>query len=379
MSRVEKVFFLISLLLFMDIGCTRELTGEKKNINTSSSSTLEYYESAKSFNELFSKIGEIHLSTDAHCVLSIMPILSGLNNDGEFIILDNVGKRQLLIFDSDGKYKASIGGEGRGKTQFLFPDNVFYRSKTQKYYVYDGDLLRVQEYNRDFMFNRSFPLPLFIEALAISDDDRIFCYSSGTASIKGADKVVYECDWQGKIRNSFCNQATTFSAYAESKGGGILLANKYIYVITPYEYAIRQYTLDGKAIMSIKGSSNNYVPLSIKPKMPVSFEDLNERMSFHATWSHIRQILKIGNMIGIVFAEPGERRVFLDLYDYDLGPITGDILLPKYLGLGGVYSQGDILYLLSPSLETKGHPSNPIVTAYKLKSDGKSIKPKVIN
>jgi len=72
-------------------------------------------------------------------------------------------------------------------------------------------------------------------------------------------------------------------------------------------------------------------------------------------------------MIGVVFAEPGEEHVFLDLYDTELNRITGDILLPKYIGK--LFAQGGRLYLLQPAKpQANGWLPNPIVVVYELKN-----------
>ncbi len=346
--------------------------------NTSIAHLADSYGDKRSFLDVYTEIRQIPLANDTGFTLSALPWFSARNEQGDFIVLDNFGVRQILVFDSEGRSKAKIGSLGTNADQYLYPDNLYYSDQTRRYYVYDGDLLRIQEYNDDFTFNSNIDLPLYLGQMIVTADDRFFCYTSGVASRKGADRVVYECTRSGDIKNSFADQYEEFSTAGESRGGGIVLLGSHLYVITPYEYELRKYDLGGKLIRTVRGRSSHYVP------PPTDFDereissDLRKRQAYHATWSHIRQLLKIGDeMIGVVLAEPNERRVFLDLYDTDLNYVTGDLQLPEHIGGGsqGIVSRGDRLYLLRSeepvvlSRDVKNLP-NPTVVVYELKNPG---------
>ncbi len=338
----------------------------------------DFYGKKRLFSEVFKDVDEIPLMDDSNFSLSALPWLSAVNQRGDFVILDNFGVRQILIFDSKGKRKAGIGSLGTGADQYLYPDNLYYSDQTRRYYVYDGDLLRIQEYNEDFTFNSSVDLPLYLGQMIVTADDRFFCYTSGVASRKGVDKVIYECNRSGEIKNSFADQYAEFSIAGQSRGGGFVLFDSYLYVVTPYEYRLRKYDLGGKLIRTAQGRSSHYVPPPKDFDKGEVLSDLGKRRAYHSTWSHIRQLLKIGDeMIGVVLAEPNERRVFLDLYDADLNYVTGDLQLPEHIGGGsqGIVSRGDRLYLLRSeepfvvSRDVRNLP-NPTVVVYELKTAG---------
>ena len=168
--------------------------------------------------------------------------------------------------------------------------------------------------------------------------------------------------------NSFTPQSKNYTRSAASEGGGILLIDQHLYVIGPYEYTLSKYELSGKLIKKVQGASSHYLPPS-KNINETLLNDLYKLQQFHNSWSHIRQILQIGDkMIGVIFAEAGEARTFLDIYDANLNYITGDILLPDNLIAPKVFfTQGDCLYLLRQIISnTGGQLANPIVAVYSL-------------
>ena len=361
-----QAIFLFSLAIIAILLCQND---QNSNIRTNSESNLgfaKFYSSKNAFEDLFKEIKFIKLDFDSNFCLSARPQICAVNQQGDIIILDNFNVRQILVFDNNGKKKAKIGSEGKENGKYLFPKSVFYQPLLHKYYIYDGDLLRISEYNEDFSFSITFQVPFFLDEIIINSDKRIFGYTSTT--IEGHDGVVHELNWSGKIVNSFAPQSRNFIRSAASEGGGILLINQHLYVITPYEYTLSKYELSGKLIKKVKGESSHYLPPS-KNINEALLNDLYKLQQFHNSWSHIRQIIQIGDkMIGVVFAEPGEARVFLDIYDTNLNYINGNILLPDYvIGPKGLFMKGDYLYLLrqaKPSIDMQ--LVNPKVVVYSL-------------
>lgn len=344
----------------------------KNDQNSSSQTNLDsnlafskFYSLKTSFKELFKEIRRIKLDVDSSFCLSIRPQICAVNKKGDIIILDNFNVRQIIVFDKNGKKKAKIGREGKENGKYLFPKSALYQHFLQKYYVYDGDLLRISEYNEDFNFSTCFQIPFFLDEITITNDKRIFGYTS--TFVEGHDGVVHELNWSGKILNSFAPQSRNFTRSAACEGGGILLINQHLYVITPYEYKLSKYEFSGKLIKMVKGKSSHYLP-PLKNINEALLNNLFKMQDFHNSWSHIRQILQIGDkMIGIVFAEPGEAKVILDIYDTNLNYITGEILLPDHLGAPkGLFSQGDSLYLLQPVFNVGDQLANPSVVVYLL-------------
>jgi len=326
-------------------------------------------ESIKNFNDYFQKISEVKLVETDGFHLSVLPRLVGINENNDFIILDNLNVRNVLVFDKNGTPRTKIGSFGRDQHQFLFPETLYYQKERKEYYIYDSDLLRILVFDNNFEFKYNFFLPLFLEQIIVTKKGRIFCYTSGVPNEKGPDRVIYECTREGKIINKFAKQSKNYCKAGESKGGGIVLKSKNLFVITPYEYEIRKYNLDGKLIKKIQGNSLFYTP-PIKIKDLSILKDFKKRNQYHNSWSHIRQIISIGeDFIGIIYLEPGGPRSFLDIYDLNLNIIEKNIQMPQYVGgPAGVFSEGDFIYLLKrPKEATKNNIIPPSIEIYRCK------------
>lgn len=299
--------------------------------------------------------------------MSILPRLVGINDDNNFIILDNFNVRNILAFNENGKARTKIGSYGKEKHQYLFPESLYYQKDSKEYYIYDGDLLRILVFDNNFNFKFNFCIPLFLEQIIVTKEGRIFCYTSGVSNKKGPDKVIYECTREGKIVNKFAKQSKNYCKAGESKGGGIVLKGDNLFVITPYEYEIRKYTLEGRLIKKIERNPPFYIP-PIKVKDISILKDFRKRNNYHKSWSHIRQIFSIGeNFIGVVYLEPGGPRAFLDIYDINLNIVEENILMPEYVGgPAGIFSDGDFVYLLKKAkLSSKNQIIPPSIEIYK--------------
>jgi hypothetical protein len=316
------------------------------------------------FKQLFTAGRRIPLSSRNGFRLGPMPSIGAISQRGEFIILDNAGVRQIIVFDNTGNPKAKIGSQGTETGQYLFPDNMFYQRDLARFFVYDGDLLRVLEFDEDFNYVFKFDLPIYIEQLLITDDGRFFYYTSGTTGPQGIDRVVYEYDRNGHMRNKFLKMPKAFSPAAESKGGGIVFINGYIYAITPYEYTISKHDASGKTVRQAHVRSPHYTPIKKYTDSAVE-TDFNERQRYHSTWSHILQIIQIGeNQLGVIFDEAGTSRKYLDIFDFDLKATSGGILLPEHLGgPHALYTLGEKLYMLEPLIDEKPDYSGDLCIA----------------
>jgi hypothetical protein len=364
--------FIVSffLIIFCFV-CSQEKNSLPKKPAKRIDAKLKAPISIKSFSDLFEEVRQVPLRAETGFELGPIPSIGAVNQEGDFIILDNYATRQILVFDRTGRGKTRMGSEGKGEGQYLFPDNMLYQHNLAEYFVYDGDLLRVLIFNKNFQYVSKFDIPLYLEELAVMKDGRIFCYTSGAAGPQGIDRVVYECDKNGNILNKFCKQSKNYSAGAESKGGGIVILENNLYVITPYEYIIRKFDLRGKLVKEIRGSSMHYVPIT-KPPSREALENFQKRQEYHSTWSHIFQIIQIGNeMIGIVFTQPGQKYIFLDLYDLDLKRIASDVLLPEHMiGPHALHTHGNYLWMLKKPVSREIEEiSSCTVIVYALRSE----------
>lgn len=156
------------------------------------------------------------------------------------------------------------------------------------------------------------------------------------------------------------------------RAGGIVIVGNGLYVITPYEYTLTRFSLDGKIIKKVHGQSEHYVPpreLNKKELAQIK-ESLQLAKEYHQTFSPITQILRIGKeMIGVIFrANQENQTLFLDLYDLDLSKIARDIVLPDFRDR--FCTQGDYLYILRQTgYGDEEGGQNPAVMVYALRPD----------
>ena len=199
-----------------------------------------------------------------------------------------------------------------------------------------------------------------LDEIDYSVEGRLYGYWSTHPS-----ELVCELDNEGRFVRRFAPQSQNYNLAASSRGGGVVISGGFLYTISPYEYTLSKYSLDGVLVDSVEGRSAHYVPPpdEFDPRI---LDDIPGLKSYHNQWSHILQILRIGDRgLAVVFAEPGYARAFLALYDLDLNPIAEDIQLPDYTRApGGLFSRGDRLYML---VEPVDDQENPSVVVYSLK------------
>lgn len=321
---------------------------------------------ADDFSAVFSEAERVRLGSGDELVLSIRPLLKAIDGQGQFVVLDKLNVRSIYAFSANGVLTGNIGTEGNLPGQYVYPHTLVYSEADRVYYVYDGDLLQISEYGEDFGFRNAFSVPLYIDQLLVTPKGRMFSYSSGTPTAGPPKTIVFELDDRGQLLNTFAPQSTRYNSWAASEGGGIAFAVQWIYVITPYEYEISVYDLAGKPLLKRTTSSPHYIAPGPHPEPPDGADKLNALRTYHQSWSHIRQLFVLDNrIVCVVFAAPGEDRVFLDLYELDLTPIARDLELPDYSG--DILGYGDSLYLITRESTTAGGlPGRPVVVRYRL-------------
>lgn len=318
------------------------------------------------FSDFFIAGQRIALEANNDFRLGPMPSLGAINRRGEFIVLDNYGVRQILVFDRVGKPVGKIGTQGNEKGQYLFPDDVFYQQESNHFFVFDGDLLRLLEFDENSKYVSELSLPIYLEQFLFTYDKRLICYSSGAAGPEGADYVIHEYDRTGRLRNRFLRMPSIFTAAAESKGGGIVLIKDFLYVIIPYDYTIYKFNISGKLNNKVHVQSPHYT--AMKPYTDRRIEsEFEERKRYHSTWSHILQIVQLGeDRFGIVYNEAGTRQDYLDIYNLDPKRLVDSILLPNHVpGPHALYTVGEKLYMIEPSTSSETpHSADLFVIEY---------------
>ena len=308
------------------------------------------------FEDIFLEEKRIVLDSRDEFLIGPLPRIGAVTADGDIIILDITPR--VGIYDRSGAGKGRIGGPGDGPGEYRYPVSI--ASHNGELYLYDSMMSRISRYDHSYRFVNSMLISEHLDEIDYSVEGRLYGYWSTHPS-----ELVCELDNEGRFVRRFAPQSQNYNLAASSRGGGVVISGGFLYTISPYEYTLSKYSLDGVLVDSVEGRSAHYVPPpdEFDPRI---LDDIPGLKSYHNQWSHILQILRIGDRgLAVVFAEPGYARAFLALYDLDLNPIAEDIQLPDYTRApGGLFSRGDRLYML---VEPVDDQENPSVVVYSLK------------
>lgn len=308
------------------------------------------------FQDVFLEEKRIVLDSRDEFLVGPLSSIGTVTSQGDIIILDITPR--VGIYDLSGAGKGRIGGPGNGPGEYRYP--VSMATYGGDLYLYDNTLSRISRYDEAYRFVSSRLISENLNEVHFSDDGRLYGYWSVNPT-----ELVCELDSEGQLLRRFAPQSENYSEAARSSGGGLVISEGFLYTISPYEYTLSKYSLDGVLVDSVEGRSAHYIP---PPEEfdPRILNDMPSLKEYHNQWSHILQILRIGDRgLAVVFAEPGYSRAFLALYDLDLNPIAEDILLPDYTRApGALFSRGDLLYML---VEPVDDQENPSVVVYTLK------------
>ena len=314
------------------------------------------------FEDIFKEEKRIILDSRDEFLIGPMPQIGAVTADEDIVIFDVTPR--VGVYDRTGAGKGSIGGPGNGPGEFRYPVSI--TSYAGDLYLYDNTLSRISRYDETYGFVSSMLVSEHLHEIDFSDDGRLYGYWSISPS-----ELVCELDNEGQLLRRFAPQSENYNDAAGSYGGGVVLTGGFLYTISPYEYIISKYSLDGVLVDSIQGQSAHYVPppSQYNERFQGDIQGLRE---YHEQWSQILQILHIGDRgLAVVFEEPGFARAFLALYDLDLNPIAEDIQLPDYMrSPDGLFSHGDLLYML---VEPVGDMDNPLVVVYSLRQSFDSL------
>lgn len=328
---------------------------------------------ATRFDQLFADVRHVRFAGDDTQPLSARPLLKAIDREGRFVVLDKLNVRKIYLFTAQGEPAGEIGHEGRGDDRYIYPHTLAYDPGDDVVHVYDGDLMRFQHFSGDgrFLGVERVALKLDQVLLGPRESGTMYGYSSRMAYNTGPGDVVHVLDDDGDVVRHFAPQSAAFTRLGASEGGGIAWAGDTLYVATPYELTLRAFTPRGRLLGRLEATSPHYTPPPPPPEPTMDTDAFDVQRHYHQQWSHVRQILSFDDrLVGLVFAEAGERRVFLSLFDLDLTPLT-EVELPPYLG--DLLAQGDRLFVVSPDRRTDdGSIRNPDVTEFRLQMKGEA-------
>lgn len=313
-------------------------------------------ERALVFEDIFREESRIVLDSRDEFLTGPLPRIGTVTADGDIVIMDITPRAG--IYDRSGVGKGMMGGPGDGPGEYRNPVSI--TSHNGDLYLYDSMMSRISRYDRTFRFVSSMLVSELLDEIDYSEEGRLYGYWSTHPS-----ELVCELDDDGQLLRRFAPQSENHNEAARSAGGGVVISEGFLYTISPYEYTLSKYSLDGVLVDSVQGRSAHYVPPPEQFDVRI-LNDIPRLDEYHDQWSHILQILRIGDRsLAVVFAEAGYSRAFLTLYDSDLNLIAEDIQLPDYTRApGGLFSLGDRLYML---VEPSDDQANPSVAVYTLR------------
>lgn len=354
---IRILYFLCFLIL---ISCHKEQENQNIEIDLSKKKTK--------FSSIFLKVNKIPLESKEGFYLSDSPRLCGITANNQFIILDNVIKRQISVYNSNGIGLRKIGNEGRGPGEYLYPEDIYWNG--EKFYLLDSDLLRLSIYNAEFQYIEDFNIKYpFYQLITVGN--KIFCYRSNMAYKSMNNDVVFTLDHTAKIINHFHRQSENYNVAAEAKGGGITVLNNYLFVITPYEYSINKYTLTGKSVKKVVVSSPYYKSPNNDINIKKVTSQAKNLFEYHKTWSPILQLLKIGEKIAVIYKIPQEEGnlKLMDIYSQNFELLHSNIVLMS--NISNIISRNNKIFFLEDKYLTDDGNilKNPHIMIYKYKSD----------
>lgn len=355
---MKKVYIDIIIIAFLlSFKCSDNSDKGKVSFNN-------FFSGKKSWDEIFIKVGQIYPESKPEFYLSAYPEIWDIDDNGNYLVLDNANMRQILIFDKNGKAIKKIGKVGRGPGEYLYPESAYYSDSL--IYVNDSDLLRLTIFNSNYQFLNSITLPIPFADIRLHEN-RIWGYRTNMQFHFKSNNIIFEIDENGKILTEFHKQSNHYSIAAESKGGGFIIIDNFFYVTVPYEYKISKYNKNGVLLKETFGSSQYFTPPSQNIDAMEITSDIKKHIQFHRTWGPILQIFEINNIIAIIYQcapnNGGEK--YIDFYDKDLNLLLNEIKMPFYISK--LFAKDQLIYLFKKSeYDSIENASNPSIVVYQM-------------
>lgn len=259
---------------------------------------------------------------------------------GNYGVLDNATKH-VFIFDSLGNYLHTIGGFGEGPGEYLYGSD-FISYKRDSILVYDPTLFRLICFSENGEYSWMITTPDGSEHMEIVDNNlylystlnmidkaSAFCYDLNTR------EKVFEFAWPSKfIKQLIENKNISIAANSNS----IVSYNENLFLIHPFQFAIRKFSLKGKMEKIYKLHSDNFVPYD-------STTQFNPRMVDPKTYfaSIFNGIRISGNLFFLSYLNKLNDKLYLDVYSLNAKKINNNsLVIPDKLNTGNIYFPMDI-------------------------------------
>lgn len=297
--RIAKKVFLLALTLFVT-SSTAQVIGPIPSITID---LTEFYNSAKQ-REVKHKLN--------------LPSAMALGRSGSFYVFDD-GNSRIVKVDKNGQFLNEFGFSGTRDSQ-VSPGglgNLITLDSAENVYVADTVKSRVQIFNSNGAFLRSFRVPFLIEGLAVNNFGEIFVSVTASKTIP----LIYVFSNYGKLLRSFGERIVTAQGELPKQVNRAVIAiDSYNNVLAAFRHwpVIRKYSREGKLL----GETSFKVPSALVPESQV------ERYSLSFISGHPDTAFSLPLLVHSISANQ-KGRVYLLLNGHSIVKLTEQLQVAK--------------------------------------------------
>lgn len=317
-----NIIFLVLSFIFL-LSCAEHKDSNDLLNNKSKNLNINVLLNATEFDELF----KIKNKIDLKGLLLGKIIRLKIFPDGDIGVID-ASTKQLNIFNSNGIFLNTIGANGRGPGEYLNATDFAFDDSLNTY-ILDAVLYQLLCYSKSGEYKWTLKLDTYNEHMIISNNN-IYFYST-LNMIDRPCGVCYSIKNKNKLFE-FAEPTPFIKAMIKSRNLSLAVNSNSIeyyqnklYLIHPYQYAIREFNLFGKETKLMHESSNYFIEYdSSKEFNPIS---ITPKEYFKSATNGI----KIWNdLIFLSFLSIEKNKLYLDIYNLEgKKVIQNTIALPE--------------------------------------------------
>lgn len=356
------VLFILSIYLIIKILSSN--SDESKEFRNDRIKT-ELIINANKFNDLFELYEEIKLK--GKMLGSIIRIKKMPN--GHFGIIDDSSKR-LNIFNPEGQFIKTVGGLGEGPGEYLNAADFTFDNEGNVY-ILDPGLYKLLSFDGQGNFKWSRRINEYADNIFLFDN-KLYLYNT-VNMIDRPSGACYDLN-SGEKLFDFAEPTEYLKLLIKNKYISLLvnsksaeIYNNKIYLINPYQYAIRVFNLSGSEDKFIYGASKYFIPYDSSKEFDLF--SVNPQNFFKSV---LNSVSIWSDIIIISFLNNEMKSIFIDFYSltgHKLNKnsieIPENLFNPKSFFPFYIDSENLFYYYLQPQPDSLLLLPNPIVMKYK--------------
>lgn len=199
MKKIPVSFFLIFLSIWILINCSRNYESGEIIVKPLG------FKQINQFGDIIESVQYIPLEiTDKSMIISILKTIN--LSDGRFIVKDHL---QVLLFNENGSYIRTYGNQGKGPGEYTSIIDICVDLEEKYLYLLDSyNQINIYTIDEGY-YLRNIKIPVKdrnFDAIAPSNDDKIFLFSSNPLSGEDIGKKFYclsEFNHDGRLVSQF--------------------------------------------------------------------------------------------------------------------------------------------------------------------------------